>query len=160
MDGSKPGGRVRKLSFRPDRMWVSTPAPALAGARRFQHGGFREVREVREDSSPNYEPTFFKKEKAKIVCVKICTDVRAKNFPNFPHFPVTHAGVVCRLRLPSCTAHARTQPGPKCGFRPGRPSPSLHSSARWTTRYRGPGTRSHGATVPCPPEPTRATARQ
>ena len=112
MDGSKSGGRVRKLSFRPDRMWVSTPAPALAGARRFQHGGFREVREVREDSNPNYEPTFFKKEKAKIVCVKICTDVRAKNFPNFPHFPVTHAGVVPGLQ-PTSTATLRSHPAHK-----------------------------------------------
>jgi hypothetical protein len=42
-------------------MGLSEEAAAFAGVQRFQHVGFREVREAREDSSPNYEPTFFKK---------------------------------------------------------------------------------------------------
>ena len=49
--------------------------PALAGARRFQQGGSREVREVREDSSHNYEPIFQKRKKQKNMRARICTDL-------------------------------------------------------------------------------------
>jgi hypothetical protein len=87
MDGSKRGGWVRKLSFRPDGMGLSAPAPALAGARRFQHGGFREVREVREESNPNYEPKFFQKKKNKNCVCENLYRCMSQKLPELPELP-------------------------------------------------------------------------
>jgi len=86
MDGSERGGWVRKLSFRPDRMGLSMPAPALASARCFQQVGFREVR---EDSNPNYEPIFFKEKKAKNCVRENLYRCMSQKLPELPALPGT-----------------------------------------------------------------------